>query len=231
MSLRAVLFDATGTLLHTAEPVGETYARALAAHGVVIPAWRLEDAFRRVHGRAPAMLFPDAGDAEVPQREREWWWWRVRETVRAADSEARVTDFDGMFDALWRHYAAPAAWRVADGALAALDALRSRGLATAVVSNMDHRLDAVLEGLGLGARLDAVVRPPQAGAVKPDPAIFLEGLRRVGAAPDEAVYVGDDAERDLAGARRAGLAAIDVGELATLEELPRRLARLSQETG
>jgi FMN phosphatase YigB (HAD superfamily) len=41
--------------------------------------------------------------------------------------------------------------------------------------------------------------------------------------------VGDDAERDLAGARRAGLAAIDVGELATLEDLPRRLARPSQE--
>ena len=229
MSLRAVLFDAAGTLLLTAEPVGETYARSLAEHGVAIPAWRLEDAFRRVHQRAPAMLFPDAGDAAIPDLEREWWWWRVRETLRAADSEARVTDFDALFDALWRHYATPQAWRPAEGAAATLDALRGNGFSTAVVSNMDHRLDAVLQGLGLGMRLDAVVRPPHARAAKPDPAIFLEGLRRVGAAPEEAVYVGDDAERDLAGARRAGLAAIDVGELATLEDLPRRLARPSQE--
>ena len=229
MNLRAVLFDAAGTLLHTAEPVGQTYARALAEHGVAIPAWRLEDAFRRVHQRAPAMLFPDASDAAIPGLEREWWWWRVRETVRAADSEVRLADFDGLFDGLWSHYAAPQAWRLAEGAGAALDTLRRSGFSTAVVSNMDHRLDALLPGLGLGKRLDAVVRPPHAGALKPDPAIFLEGLRRVGAAPDQAVYVGDDAERDLAGARRAGLAAIDVGELATLEDLPRRLARPSQE--
>lgn len=229
MSLRAVLFDAAGTLLLTAEPVGETYARTLVEHGVAIPAWRLEDAFRRVHQRAPAMLFPDANDAAIPDLEREWWWWRVRETVRAADSEARVTDFDALFDALWSYYAAPQAWRPAPGAAAALDALRASGLATAVVSNMDHRLDAVLHGLGLRQRLDAVVRPPHARAAKPDPAIFLEGLRSVGAAPEEAVYVGDDAERDLAGARRAGLAAIDVGELATLEDLPCRLARPNQE--
>ncbi len=229
MSLRAVLFDAAGTLLLTAEPVGETYARTLVEHGVAIPAWRLEDAFLRVHQRAPAMLFPDANDAAIPDLEREWWWWRVRETVRAADSEARVTDFDALFDALWSHYAAPQAWRPAPGAAAALDALRASGLATAVVSNMDHRLDAVLHGLGLRQRLDAVVRPPHARAAKPDPAIFLEGLRSVGAAPEEAVYVGDDAERDLAGARRAGLAAIDVGELATLEDLPCRLARPNQE--
>jgi REG-2-like HAD superfamily hydrolase len=229
VSLRTVLFDAAGTLLLTAEPVGETYARTLAQHGVVISAWRLDDAFRRVHQRAPAMLFPDAAAGAIPDLEREWWWWRVRETVRAADSEARVTDFDALFDALWRHYAAPQAWRLAAGAAAALDELRRGGFSTAVVSNMDHRLDAVLQGLGLGERLDAVVRPPHAGAAKPDAAIFLEGLRRVGARSEEAVYVGDDAERDLAGARRAGLAAIDVGELATLEDLPRRLARPSQE--
>jgi REG-2-like HAD superfamily hydrolase len=229
VSLRAVLFDAAGTLLLTAEPVGETYARALAKHGAAIPAWRLEDAFRRVHQRAPAMLFPDARDVEIPGLEREWWWWRVRETVRAADSEARVADFEGLFDALWSHYAATQAWRPVEGAVAALEALRGRGLATAVVSNMDHRLDALLEGLGLAAQLDAVVRPPHAGAVKPDPAMFLEGLRRLGATPDEAVYVGDDALRDLAGARRAGLRAIDVGELATLETLPRRLAHPCQE--
>lgn len=230
MSVRAVLFDAAGTLLQPAEPVGETYARALAQHGVEIPAWRLQDAFQRVHQRAPAMLFAGAAASEVAAQEREWWWWRVRETVRAADSEVRVADFDGLFDALWTHYSSASAWRTVPGTAAALDALRDLGLATAVVSNMDHRLDAVLDGLGLAARLDAVVRPPHAHAIKPDPAIFDEALRRLGVAASDAVYVGDDPERDLAGARRAGLAAIDVGELATLEELPRRLAQPNQES-
>ena len=41
---------------------------------------------------------------------------------------------------------------------------------------------------------------------------------------EEAVVVGDDPERDLAPARRAGLGAIDVSELATLRALPTLIA-------
>ena len=95
--IRAVLFDAAGTLIHTAEPVGEVYARVLTEYGAEIPAWRLDDAFRRVHRRAVPCVFPAASPDEIPAREREWWWRRVRETLRAADSQARVRDFDDLF--------------------------------------------------------------------------------------------------------------------------------------
>ena len=36
--IRAVCFDAAGTLLHLAEPVARTYARIAQAHGVAIDA-------------------------------------------------------------------------------------------------------------------------------------------------------------------------------------------------
>jgi putative hydrolase of the HAD superfamily len=224
VSLRAVLFDAAGTLFEPREPVGETYARALAEHGAAIPAWRLEDAFTRVRRRAPAMLFPEADPATWPALERKWWWSRLRETVRAADSEAQIRDFDGCFEQLFAHFAAADAWRARAGAAAALAALQEAGLRTAVVSDFDHRLDAVLEGLGLAAHLDSVVRAAHAGAAKPDPRIFRLALSRLGVTAEEALFIGDDPTRDLAGARAVGMAALDVGELATLDDLPHRLA-------
>ena len=218
--VRAVLFDAAGTLIRTAEPVGQTYARVARAHGVEIPAWRMEDAFQRVHRGAPPMTAD-------PERERDWWRQRVHETVRAADSEARFPDFDAYFSTLFDHYATRAAWEARDGASEALDALRARGLALAVVSNLDGRLAGILDALGI--RVATVVRPADAGAAKPDARIFAYALARLGVDAAEAVFVGDDAERDVAAAVRVGLRAIDVAELATLADLPRRITELEDE--
>src|SRR5262249_2682686 len=125
--IRAVLLDAVGTLVALREPVGASYARIAAAHGVRIGAWRLEEAFRRVHTAAPPLAFPDASSAEVPARERAAWRELARRTFLSADSAQRFDDFDACFDALWRHFAAPEAWALRDGAAAALAVLRASG--------------------------------------------------------------------------------------------------------
>jgi putative hydrolase of the HAD superfamily len=228
VSLRAVLFDAAGTLFDPREPVGETYARVLAEHGAAIPAWRLEDAFARVQGRAEPMVFAGLDAQQAIPRERAWWRQRLHETVRAADSEARVRDFEACFERLFAHFAGGDAWRARPGAAAALAALRRAGLATAVVSNFDHRLERVLEELGLRQHLDTVVRAADAGAAKPDPRPFRLALARLGVEAPAALFVGDDAERDLAPARALGMSVLHVGGLATLEALPPRLAALEE---
>lgn len=218
--IRAVLFDATGTLIALRERVGETYARVGRAHGVEIAPWRLEDAFARVWRRAPPLVFPGVPHAEVAAHERAWWREVVRQTFLAADSARRPRDLDACFAELFDHFAGAGAWRARPGALAALRALRAEGRATAVVSNFDGRLRGILDELGMGALLDAVVLPADAGAAKPDPAIFALALARLGVPASAALFVGDDARRDLAGARAAGLRAVDASSLATLEDLP-----------
>lgn len=224
--VEAVLFDAAGTLIRPREPVGETYARVARAHGAQISAWRLEDAFRRVHdgrSRETPMAFPDAAPERIPALERAWWRELVRGTFLAADSAVRPRDFDALFAALWDAFADPSAWRAMPGAREALAALRGRGVATAVVSNFDARLPALLEGLGLAALLDAVVLPLHARACKPDPAIFCAGLAALGAEAARSVYVGDHAALDLDAARAVGMRAIDATGLATLSLLPNRI--------
>jgi putative hydrolase of the HAD superfamily len=222
-----VLFDAAGTLIELAEPLGEVYARAGARHGAAISAWRLEDAFQRCFRRAPPLVFPGAGPSRTAELERGWWRDLVRSTFLAADSAVRPRDFDACFDELWRHYASASAWRPRAGAIEALRALRAADLRSAVVSNFDRRLVALLDGLGLSPWLDAVVLPSDAGAAKPDPAPLRLALERVGCAPGEAVFVGDDPTRDLEPARRLGLRALDVRELATLADLPARVSTLA----
>jgi putative hydrolase of the HAD superfamily len=231
MRPQAVLFDAAGTLIELAEPLGETYARIGAHFGAPISAWRLENAFARCFRRAPPMVFPNAPPEEVGALERAWWRELTRTTFLAADSAVRPRDFDACFDALWRHFAAAAAWRVRAGAHQALRALRAADLRCAVVSNFDRRLHGLLAGLDLADALDAVVLPSESRAAKPDPAPLLLALARLGCEPAAGVFVGDDPERDLAPARRLGLHAVDVRELATLAELPQRVALLSHAAG
>ena len=111
----------------------------------------------------------------------------------------------------------------------ALRGLRERGMRLLAVSNWDCSLSAVLERCGLGELLDGVVTSAEAGASKPDPAIFRAALERAGSEPDQALHVGDTPEEDLAGARAAGIRALlidrsgDGGDIASLAEIDQHL--------
>jgi len=225
----AVLFDATGTLLLFREGVGETYRRFALDFGVDLPATRIGEAFARILSRAEPMVFPGEPTERCRSLERQWWWTRVRATFRAADSTARFTDFDAYFDRLWNHYAGGAAWLLAPGARQALQALRARRLGMGVVSNFDHRLSSILQDLDILHYFEVVMTPARVGAAKPDRRIFETALAALGHPPGRAVYIGDRAIEDVAGAREAGLVPIEVGSLATLAELPARIDALEQE--
>jgi putative hydrolase of the HAD superfamily len=90
----------------------------------------------------------------------------------------------------------------------ALRALRDRGLKLVVVSNWDCSLGGVLDRCGLASLLDGAISSAEAGARKPDPAIFEPALELAGCGPDEALHVGDTPEEDRTGAAAAGIRAL-----------------------
>jgi len=228
--VRAVLFDATGTLLLFRESVGEIYRAFALEFGVDLPATRIQEAFGRILSGSEPMVFPGQTGDPCRSLERLWWWERVRSTFRAADSTARFTDFDAYFDRLWNHYAAGAAWRLAPGTRRALGDLRARKVPMAVVSNFDHRLSNILQDLAILEYFENVTTPAEAGAAKPDRRIFEAALEGLGDPSRRAIYVGDRAVEDVEGARGAGLIPIQVQSLATLAELPAHIDALEQET-
>ena len=121
-----------------------------------------------------------------------------------------------------------------------LEKLKERGLAIAVLSNMNRPLKPFLERLGLMALVDFSLVPAEVGGRrKPDEPIFLEALRRAGVQPSEAVHVGDESFVDGAGARRVGINPIlidrfglftdfnEYGRISSLLELPALLDAMS----
>jgi putative hydrolase of the HAD superfamily len=93
--------------------------------------------------------------------------------------------------------------------LPTLSALREEGTRVALVSNCDHATIPLLQALGLDAVLDAKVLSCEVGWVKPDPRIFHESLRRLGASPEESVFV-DDQPAFLDAAAALGIATFHI---------------------
>ena len=65
-----------------------------------------------------------------------------------------------------------------------------------------------IELLGVPDLVDFVVISGEFGIWKPDPAIFHEAFRLGRARPEEAVYIGDSPEYDIAGAHAAGVRSV-----------------------
>ena len=65
--------------------------------------------------------------------------------------------------------------------------------------------NADVHEIGIGHHFDFVVTPAEAGAAKPDSAIFELALDAAGASPGSVVHVGDDPVRDVSGAAAIGL--------------------------
>ena len=196
MALRAVFVDAAGTLLHPREPVGITYARAARARGHAADPVEVERRFRAaLRARGAAV---QEGDG------RAYW--------RPVLAEAVGLDDDALFEALYQHFARPRAWWVDTDALRVLGALSRQGIRIGIVSNWDTRLRVLYRRFALDRLCPYLFCSAEMGVEKPDPQIFAAACRVVGVAPSEAVHVGDDLERDVAGASRAGLIALHFDE-------------------
>lgn len=118
--------------------------------------------------------------------------------------------------------------RVEVGTGEVLDRLRTEGYRLGVISNADGRMESVLESTGLRRRVEFVVDSHEVGVEKPDPAIFQEGIRRLGLPPGEVLYVGDLYPVDVVGATRAGLQALLLDPSGRLEHPVDRIQSVLQ---
>ncbi len=65
--------------------------------------------------------------------------------------------------------------------------------------------NADLGRIGLAPLFDFALSAGAVGASKPEPPMFLEALRRIGAGPEATVHVGDDPVADIGGAKAVGM--------------------------
>jgi putative hydrolase of the HAD superfamily len=204
--LKAVFFDAAGTLFEPREPVALSYAMIARQFGMHADTRTVDQAFRRVFHDSPPLAFgPGYSADELRRLERQWWRNLVEKTFAGL---GKFSDFEAYFDALFSFFANPDNWVVDAGAASLMAELHERGLIVGVISNFDHRLYRILHGLGLSPCFDSVTISSEAGFAKPSPMLFTAALALHHVTPDQAVHVGDSEHLDQAGATAAGIRAI-----------------------
>jgi putative hydrolase of the HAD superfamily len=202
MAIKAIFFDAAGTLIKPARSVGESYAVFARKYDIEVPAAEIAERFRLCFPAAPPLAFPGAPAACIEDLERAWWKELVRRIFEPWDS---FPGFDDFFAELFTYFARPQAWSLYAEVAETLSALEKRNLILDVISNFDSRLNGILAGLGVAHRFGHIFLSSRAGYAKPAPEIFHLALQHHGLKADDALHVGDSEQSDFRGANDAGL--------------------------
>ena len=190
--LDAVSVDGYGTLVRLVDPV-PMLAGALAERGIDREPGVVEAAFRPevAYYRPAALEGRDAASLASLRQEC------TRVFLEAADADLDPASFVDAFVGAIVMEPKP-------GAVETLHSLRARGLELAVVSNWDIGLTEHLERLGLASLFSVIATTAEAGAPKPQPAVFRLALERLGVDAARALHVGDE-PADEEGAEAAGM--------------------------
>ena len=216
LEIKAVTFDAGGTLIEPWPSVGAIYAQVASEFGLDCSAEQLTSNFLDTWSARSAFRYTRQEWAEV-----------VRDTFAGI---AEISD--RVFDAIYERFAEPRSWLIYDDVIPTLQALERTGLRLAVISNWDERLEPLLQKLGLGTYFRHIIVSSQLGFHKPDQRIFLRAAELLGISPNAILHIGDSLREDVEGARSVGMnplrirrsgkeQAFDVAKLTTLLDLLR----------
>ncbi len=180
----AVVFDLDGTLADTAVDIREALVHALATEG--LPPVDVASV-RLMIGGGPKLL------------------------VERALHRLGVPARDGLVTRLAREFHAQARRqgngnsRLFDGAESALRELHRAGVRIGLCSNKpDDLCHQLARDLGVDTYIDEILGSSEDMPKKPDPALLLGVIERLGVPPGETLYIGDSAT-DVATARAAGV--------------------------
>ncbi|MDX2938361.1 HAD family hydrolase [Streptomyces ipomoeae] len=165
-------------------------------------------------------LYREYGDGGLPV---EWWarevcgrpdsYERLFDRLLTTHKGARHLDRAGLrrrLDELWNAYFTEEHVRLMPGVRETLTRLHAAGLPLAIASASPRRwVERWLRHYGLTRWFTTVVTGDDVTARKPDPAAYLEALRRLGVAAESSVAF-EDSLSGIAAARAAGVTVVGV---------------------
>jgi putative hydrolase of the HAD superfamily len=198
-AIRAVFFDAVGTLIVPSAPIARTYAEFARRHGVSFLEEEVRGRFHAAFARQESMD-REAGWRTNEARERARWQAIVSEVLPGAL---------GTFDDLWDWFSTTGAWTVHPDAGGVIRQLTDRGLVVGIASNFDSRLLGLVESFPeLGPVRGRCAISLLIGWRKPAPEFFRHVIQLAECPAAQVLHVGDDPKNDVEGAIAAGMRAI-----------------------
>jgi len=195
--IKAVFFDWVGTLSHPEPDRDESIHKAAREIGVELPLDNLLAGVLKADNQVPEGA-PPCWHEGAPEEPFILWWKVLLDEVGAELSREEMLDITGT---VGKHIKA-LSWVLYDDVIPVVEELKQRGLILGLISA--HYIGRA----GMDPYLDVVVTARDAGADKPEPPIFMAAIERAAVDATEAVYIGDQYERDIVGARRMGINAI-----------------------
>jgi putative hydrolase of the HAD superfamily len=199
--IKAIFFDAVGTLFFLPKSVGHHYALVGREIGLNLNAGELDRAFVAAWKEMPPRE-PISGPRE--NDDKAWWRALVNLVLDQAAPSLGELDRDNFFEIAYEHFAEAGVWELYPEVVEVLTKLHSQ-FQLAVISNFDGRLRLILEHLGVSNFFKHVFVSSELGADKPDPEIFRRAIKAVHLSPDQVLHAGDEPERDWKAASGAGL--------------------------
>ncbi|WP_326944889.1 HAD family hydrolase [Amycolatopsis sp. NBC_00348] len=210
MTIRAVLFDYSGTLFRLEQD--ETWLTELTDHvGTPLDIEAQAELMRR-------MTAPVGQVVELDADHQHAWHHRDRDPVLHRKVYLEVLKKSGVprpeqAVALYDRLIDPSQWTPYPDTEAALKAASEQGLKVGVLSNIAFDIRPAFTARGWDAYVDEFVLSFEVGAIKPELEIFRRAVQALGVPATETLMVGDSEEAD-GGARALGC------EFALVDPLP-----------
>jgi len=178
---------------------------------VIFDLWDTLVDFDVEHSRATERRIAERLGVDPDQFHRVWRESRSeRDGGSLADSFRTVGATDELLPELhdlrrnaFREVAVPQ-----EGVLETLRKLRERGFRLGMISVCSEEVAELWEETPFAGLFDSTVFSCSVGLRKPDPAIYRLALDELGVEANEALFVGDGANDELAGAERVGIRAV-----------------------
>ena len=207
---RAVFFDVDFTLIHPGPTFqGAGYRDFCARYGVTVD----PDAFEAAVAAASNLLEEPAEiyDPDI----------FIRYTGRIIQGMGgRGPGVDSASRDIYAEWAACHHFDLYEDVPGVLRLIDARGIRIGLISNTQRCLASFQSHFSLEGLFSVALSSYEHGFMKPHPSIFQSALEKVGAAPSEAVMVGDSLLHDIQGARSIGMRGVLVARGRTPESTP-----------
>src|SRR4030043_1188441 len=203
--IKAVFFDFYNTLATLHPPREELYANICRELGITVEARALFTSlaaadifYRNENSRSPV-------DKKTPDEKINFYIEYATMILKGAgvgiSRDTALQILAKIREQKWE-------FKTYEDTLPTLKDLENRGLILGLISNVVQDMESTYTELGLQPYLNFKVTSAEVGCDKPRPEIFQAALKKAQVKPDEVIYIGDQYDIDIVGARGVGMKAL-----------------------
>jgi putative hydrolase of the HAD superfamily len=199
MTVTGVLFDLGGTIIRNQFSPPETFKKILEQKGIQVTEKEVQEALKKTE-KDLADFLNDSGKIQSTDFYNLW----DIQVLRFLGIESYTADLISDINTRWSDVCGV---DIFPDVIPAVESLRKRNIKSGIVSNAyEDEIEEIFERINLPlSTFDCYVGVDTMGKRKPHPAIFLHALDMLDVPVHQALFIGDDLDKDYYGAEQAGI--------------------------